>query len=141
MSRPYVPTRSKLPLTLPIIEAMRRVEGYLYDEEADLLVAATSHALTRFKEPNTVVEIGSYCGKSTVILGLVAKSMRPKVKVYAIDPHEGELSVGDDTVEVEPTFSRFMQNVANAGLGNVVVPIKQHSFDVRWQRPISFLFI
>jgi hypothetical protein len=141
VSRPYIPTKTKLPLTLSIVRVMQAVEGYLYDDEADLLVAATSHVLTKSREPKAVVEIGSYCGKSTVIFGLVVKALCPNVKVYAIDPHEGELSVGEETVSGEPTFARFMHNITNAGLRNIVVPIKEYSFAVQWRKPISLLFI
>ena len=136
-----LPARAELLLSLPIIEAMQRIDGYLYDEEADLLIAATACALARSGRHAAVVEIGSYYGKSTVIFGMVAKTVRPGAKVYAIDPHEGELSVSDPVVNVEPTFATFMHNMVNAGLRSTVVPIKQRSANVRWNKPISLLFI
>src|SRR5688500_6269360 len=100
-----MPTNSKLLVRSPIMQAMKRVDGYLYDDEADLPIAAAADALARLQPAQSVVEIGSFCGKSTVSLGLVAKTLRPEAKVYAIDPHEGQLSVGDQTVGVAPTFA------------------------------------
>lgn len=126
---------------LPIIRAMQRIDGYLYDDEADLLLTATVCAVMRFRRPYAVVEIGSYCGKSTVVLGMATKAIRPGVTVYAIDPHEGELSVADEVARVEPTLGRFMQNMEDAGVADVVVPINVRSTAVNWAKPISLLFI
>src|SRR5215203_4768580 len=103
-------------LPLHIMQAMRQVHGHLYDEEADLLLATAMRALSMAEAPGAIVEIGSFHGKSTVVLGLVAKAICPHVKVYAIDPHEGELSIDDPTVNVAPTYEAFTQNITAAGL-------------------------
>ena len=124
----------------PIMRAMQSINGFLYDDEADLLLAATARVLAMPGPPRSVVEIGSYCGKSTVVFGMTARVLHPDAKVYAIDPHQGELSVGDEIVPGEPTFKQFQRNMAAAGLEQVVVPIKQRSTDVRWNLPIGLLF-
>ncbi len=49
------------------MQAMQGVEGFLYDDEADLLLAATVRMLSMPGTPRAVIEIESYCGKSTVI--------------------------------------------------------------------------
>jgi hypothetical protein len=126
---------------MPIIRAMQGIEGYLYDDEADLLLALTVWTVTRFRRPYAVVELGSYCGKSTVVFGMAAKAVRPGVRVYAIDPHEGELSVADQVVQSEPTFARFLRNMESVGVADVVVPIRARSTAVKWTRPIGLLFI
>ena len=117
------------------------INGFLYDDEADLLLAATARVLAMPGPPRSVVEIGSYCGKSTVVFGMTARVLHPDAKVYAIDPHQGELSVADEIVPGEPTFKQFQRNMAAAGLEQVVVPIKQRSTDVRWNLPIGLLFV
>src|SRR5215203_2439770 len=117
---------------LQIMEAMRQVHGYLYDEEADLLFATAMRALAIPEVPGTIVEIGSFHGKSTVVLGRVAMAVEPSVKVYSIDPHEGELSVDDPTLNVAPSYEAFMQNMAAAGLAYTVVPVRKRSTDVEW---------
>ena len=78
-------------LTVPILERMRQVEGWLEDDEADLLIAVTARALAAPGERPAVVEVGSYCGRSTVVLGSVVRAVRPEARVYAIDPHQGQV--------------------------------------------------
>jgi predicted O-methyltransferase YrrM len=142
------PSRQKaafpqLLLTLPVLERMRGIEGWLDDAEADLLLAAASRAMATAQN-GAVVEIGSYCGRSTVVLGaaLNASGNPNGVKIYAIDPHDGIVGALDQGVQrVAPTRHRFLQNIANAGITHLVEPITQHSYDVEWDKPISFLFI
>src|SRR5207248_960770 len=72
----YEPGReSHLLLRTPILEAMRSIDGWLSDEEADLLIAATTSALQKLPAPHVIVEAGSYCGRSTVVLGSVVKRL------------------------------------------------------------------
>src|SRR5262249_36709919 len=81
-------------LTLPILKEIRSIEGWLSDSEADLLMAAAARAM-RGTEVHPIVEIGSYCGKSTVALGRVALSLKRKARICAIDPHEGLVGAAD----------------------------------------------
>jgi hypothetical protein len=55
-------------LTLPVLERMRGIEGWLDAAEADLLLAAANRAIATVQN-GAVVEIGSYCGRSTDTLG------------------------------------------------------------------------
>jgi predicted O-methyltransferase YrrM/uncharacterized coiled-coil protein SlyX len=121
---------------------MRDVEGWLFEPEAGLLMATAALALTQ-SEPHAVVEVGSYCGRSTVILGNAVSAVCPGAKVYAIDPHEGEITCGGGltTTRAASTLSKFMENIAAAGLSDAVQLIQKRSFDVAWQQPISLLFI
>ncbi len=65
-------------LTLPILSRMRKIEGWLDDEEADLLIGATVACPARaLPEARGVVEVGSYCGRGTVVLGSVVKAVTP----------------------------------------------------------------
>jgi predicted O-methyltransferase YrrM len=137
----YSPARTRLLRTLPILQAMQRIPGYLSEEEADLLIAAAAHTLRTLERADCVVELGSFHGRSTVLLGMVAKTVRPEAKVYAIDPHQGEISSSDPSFNVEPSFGPFLRNISNAGLIDIVIPIKERSGDVQWNRPIGLLFI
>ena len=130
-------------LTWPILARMRVIEGWLAEEEADLLVAALLRALSTPSDARAIVEVGSYCGRSTVVLGSVVQSLRlDDARVYAIDPHDGKLGALDQGVEqVAPSLDKFLRNIAAAGLNNVVEPIRSHSFEVHWDKPICFLFI
>jgi len=127
---------------LPLLERVKKIEGWLGDLEADLLVATTLKACCSLPAPQHVVEVGSYQGKSTVVLGSVTKALFPEAKVFAIDPHEGMVGATDQGLQrVAPTLEKFMANISGAGLDNQVVLIKDYSFQVNWKLPIAFLFI
>ena len=129
--------------TAGILDRMRHVEGWLRDEEAELLIAGTRRALREHAVP-TVVEIGSFCGKSTIVLASAARTANSSARVYAVDPHQGVVGAEDglDAVAVvPPTFERFTRNIAAAGIAEMIEPIRLHSYEVPWHRPIAFLFI
>ena len=129
-------------LTWPILQRMRRIDGWLDEDEGDLLAAATARAVTDLAAPHTIVEIGSYCGRSTVVLGGVVRALARDARVVAIDPHEGEVGALDQGVKrTEPTLARFEANIADAGLSGIVETVRQRSSDVQWRGPISLLFI
>jgi len=142
MTTPGTNTNSGLLLTLPILAQMKKIEGWLEEDEADLLMAATLQILTRLPKPYAVVEVGSYCGRSTIMLGSVVKALCPQAKVYAIDPHDGKVGALDQGIRVgPPTLEIFKRNIADAGLSTVVELIPKHSFEVHWEKPIGLLFI
>ena len=129
-------------LTLPILARMKPIEGWLDEDEADLLIATCSKVVLTCPDSCALVEVGSYCGRSTVVLGSVIQAMGSKAHVYAIDPHEGTVGAeGDSTRVTFPTLARCESNLAAAGLGDTVTIIAQRSFEVQWDRPISVLFI
>jgi Methyltransferase domain/Glycosyl transferase family 2 len=129
--------------TAAILDGMERVEGWLRREEAELLLRFTRRAVTGHDTP-AVVEIGSFCGKSTIVLASAVKTANPAARVYAIDPHDGEVGAHDTLEGVRsesPTFERFQTNVAAAGLAGLIHAIRQRSHEVSWDRPIAFLFV
>jgi len=142
MPTPETPADSGLLLTWPILKRMRQIEGWLEDDEADLLIAATAMALTKLPQPHALVEVGSYCGRSTVLLGSVVKTLCPAARVYAIDPHDGKVGALDQGIRVmPPTLERLKRNLADAGLADLVTILPMHSWEVAWDRPIGLLFI
>jgi hypothetical protein len=133
----------RLLLTMPVLEHMRGIEGWLEDAEADLLLAAVTRAIATVQK-GAVVEIGSYCGRSTVVLGAALSAFENPngVRIYAIDPHDGIVGAVDQGVQrVAPTRERFLNNISNAGITHLVEPITRRSFEVEWDKPICFLFI
>jgi hypothetical protein len=132
----------RLLLTVPILEQMRSVEGWLTDPEADLLIASAAHILSTFPPSHAVVEVGSYCGRSTIVLASVVATLAPLARVHSIDPHEGEVGASDASVETKPpTFMRFRENLACAGVAPYVVPVRRYSYEVEWDAPIGLLLI
>jgi Methyltransferase domain/Glycosyl transferase family 2 len=131
-----------LALTLPIVERMRSVEGWLEDAEADALIAGVSRALAELPPPHAVVEVGSHCGRSTVVLGGVVSAHGAEAHVHAIDPHDGFVGALDQGLVARgPTLDRFNRAIAAAGLSDVVTAHGGRSFETAWDRPIAFLLI
>ncbi len=115
---------------------MGSLPGWFSDPEARLLYRSAVEALTRFPD-GKVVEIGSYHGRSTVVLASAVRDARPGASVHAIDPHVGVLS----GMRTEPTWDAFRENIRRAGLSDVVVPVRQASAEVVWSGSIALLFI
>ena len=128
----------------PIIEKMRPIEGWLADAEARLLIGVTRYAVKALPNVHAIVEIGSYCGKSTVVIAgaLSLGNVAAETKVYAIDPHEGEVGASDSGVyQMTETLEVFRRNIAEAGAKALVEPVVEYSYNVEWNQPISLLFI
>jgi len=97
------------------------------------------------------VEIGSYCGRSSVYLGL---GCRASARVlFAVDHHRGseehqagELFHDPELVDDDGHFStlaEFRRTLRRAALEDTVIPVLAESsaFAALWHSPISFLFI
>ena len=98
------------------------------------------------------LEVGSYCGRSTVWLGAAAR--QSGTVVFAVDHHRGseENQPGwewHDTSLVDPdtgrldTLPHFRRTIARAGLDDAVVAVVGESPVVArwWKTPLAFLFI
>lgn len=135
-------THTEMLTTFSLINKIKNIDGWLSDAEADLLIGITLKACKETSSSQHVVEIGSYQGKSTVLLGSVVKEYFPEAKVYAIDPHEGTIGAVDQGIHATPpTLDIFQKNISNAGLSGVVELIKDFSYNVTWDKTISLLFI
>ena len=129
-------------LTLSLLQKIKKIDGWLTDEEADLLIAITQKVFACLSPPHTIVEVGSYHGKTTVLFGSIAKAYHPQAKVYSIDPHDGKQGAVDQGLQYfPPSFDMFTNNIVKEGLWDVVEAIKNKSSDVEWQQPVCLLFI
>ncbi|QEY11781.1 MULTISPECIES: class I SAM-dependent methyltransferase [unclassified Cellvibrio] len=131
---------------LPI--AIETVKGFLdADEGAALYAAALETARL-----GPCLEIGSYCGKSTVYLGQACKNSG--AVLYAIDHHRGseEHQLGEEyhdpqlydvQFEKMDSFREFRHTLARAQLEDVVVPIVAPSALAarHWATPLGMVFI
>ena len=98
-----------------------------------------------------LLEIGSYCGRSTLWLGQAAKAH--DTVVLALDHHRGseEHQPGEshhdealvDTTGQFDSFGEFRRNIAAAGLEDTVIPIVARSETVGpyWQGGLGMVFI
>jgi len=127
----------------------------MHDDEGQALFEAALRAgrvdLPAAK-PATFVEIGAWCGKSTVYLGAAAEATG--AVVLSVDHHRGseENQSGWEYHEpdlVDPddgridTLAHWRRTMAQAGLEASVVGVVGDSPTVaaRWGRPLAFCFI
>lgn len=132
--------------TLPI--DIEHVKGFLAADEASALYEHA--AALSFRAP--VLEIGSYCGKSTIYIGTACKEAGGVL--YALDHHRGseEHQLGEEyhdsdlydaSVELVDTFKEFRKNIRAADLEETVIPIVSTSklASRGWSTPLSMVFI
>jgi hypothetical protein len=132
----------RLRLTLPVFRQIEKMEGWLDPDEADILMTSATQAVLRHATGDALVEVGSYCGRSTTILAHVAKSIGAGSRVFAIDPHEGMVGAVDSGIKrTQPTLERLKHNLRLAEVADAVEIVRRRSFDVEWTGSISFLLI
>ena len=138
-----------------LLQRARRTRGFMPDDEGEALFLA---ALRAGREevpgamPPTFVEIGAWCGKSSVYLGAAAEATG--AVLLSIDHHRGseENQPGWDYHEpdlVDPeagridTLLHWRRTITGAALEASVVGIVGDSptLAARWDRPLSFCFI
>lgn len=125
--------------------------GFMPPDEGDALYEAAM-SLSREHAAMPIVEIGSYCGRSTIWLGAAAREL--ETVVFAVDHHRGseENQAGwewHDTSLVDPetgrldTLPHFRRTIHTAGLDDVVIAVVGESPIVaqRWTTPVGLLFI
>lgn len=125
-----------------------QIKGFLAEDEA---LALYQHALTMAPR-GPVLEVGSYCGKSTIYLGLACRQHAGTV--YALDHHRGseEHQAGEmfhdpglfDASEGQvDTLREFRRNMRRANLEDTVVPVVSSSEVAarHWQTPLAMVFI
>ena len=112
------------------------VEGWLTDAQAERLAAAAERAAG-----GTVVEIGSFRGKSTIVLARAAGS------VVAIDPHAGSdrgpQEIAADAARGEEDHAAFVSNLAAAGVADRVRHVRLRSADALGavEGPLALLYV
>ncbi|HEY5645876.1 MAG TPA: class I SAM-dependent methyltransferase [Pseudomonadales bacterium] len=119
----------------------------------DPLEGARLYQLAELTAPiGPCLEVGSYCGKSTLYLG-AACALHGQL-LYAVDHHRGseehqlgeayhDPSLYDATAARMDTFPEFRRNVDRAGLTDTVVPIVAGTRMAgrHWRTPLGMVFI
>jgi len=119
-------------------EETRKVPGHLGENEARFLGLLAACAPAR----GAIVEIGSFKGRSTVMLAKVASrySFGP---VVAIDPHNSPILLDHQANPEASSYQDFLDFINAAGVSNHVESHLAYSTDVAsfWNRPIRLLWI
>jgi predicted O-methyltransferase YrrM len=134
-----------MPLNLDLI---RRTKGFLEEEEGEHLYRVALGAAPL----GPCLEIGSYCGKSTICIGTACREIGQVL--FAIDHHRGseEQQPGEeyfDPALFDPlagridTFRCFSDTLARAGLDDTVVPIvcRSELAARAWRVSLGLVFI
>ena len=125
-----------------------QVKGFLEKQEAQSLYQFAK----KYCSLGPCLEIGSYCGKSTVYLGAAVKENNQIL--YSIDHHKGseEQQPGeeffdpdllDETGKGINTLPFFLETLDKADLRDNVVPIVSTSVEASevWSKPLAMVFI
>jgi len=121
-------------------KAAEPIPGFLGEAEARLLGTIAACV----PRGGAIVEIGSFKGKSTVMLGKVA-AQYDLDPVVAIDPHNfnnAELEAHRTSPEAS-SYSEFLQHLQATGVRDRIEVHRAYSTEIApaWARPISFLWI
>jgi MMP 1-O-methyltransferase len=138
-----------------LLHLARRARGFMPDEEGEALHRAALRAGRVNPEAPaapTFVEIGAWCGKSTLYLGAAAETTG--AVVLSVDHHRGseenqpgweyhEPDLVDPSVGRIDTLPHWRHTIAEADLEGVVIGVVGDSptLAARWDRPVSFVFI
>lgn len=127
---------------------INEVKGFLDEEEGKALYDFAFEASKR----GPCLEIGSYCGKSSIYLGTACREHRGIL--FSIDHHRGseEQQPGEEYFDPElfdpeteriDTFKNFRKTLEEAGLEETVVPmVCRSNIAARlWATPLSLVFI
>jgi predicted O-methyltransferase YrrM len=124
------------------------IKGFLSDGEAEALFKAAAAAAPL----GPILEVGSYCGKSTLCLALGVGDTDSVV--FALDHHRGseehqpgecfyDPDLYDERLGVVDTFREFRRTMDRSGLGDRVVSLVATSERAAayWTTPLAMLFI
>jgi hypothetical protein len=119
-------------------ERARNIPGFIVENEARFLALVAACA----PPDGVIVEIGSFKGKSTVLLASVVARYGGG-PVVAIDPHAGLSYLGTPGFHDSPTFDEFLTSVKASGVEPFVEVRRASSREVAkgWNRPIRLLWI
>lgn len=121
------------------------------EDEGDALYEAAMSAASSVPDL-PFVEVGSYCGRSTVWLGGAAREAQRTL--FAIDHHFGseenqpgwewhDASLVDEYTGRIDTLPHFRRTILGAGLTDSVATVVGDSWNISrtWTTPLAFLFI
>ena len=119
-------------------QATKDVPGYLLENEARFIGMLAACVPAK----GTIVEIGSYKGRSTVMLAKVASHYRLG-PIVSIDPHTHNLSLVHHGTPLPSTYDEFLSSLTKADVAKDVEIHRELSTDVSpaWNRDIRFLWI
>ena len=123
------------------------IKGFMPEHEGKALYKWAR----KFSEYGPLLEIGTYCGKSSMFLSEGAQANNQFV--YTIDHHMGseEHQVNEEYFDIEifdelskriNSFPLFLENINNFGIKNIVPIVNESSLVAEsWNSPLAMVFI
>jgi MMP 1-O-methyltransferase len=140
-----------VPLDPTLRDLASATKGFMPEDEGDALFEAALEAAAAVPDAPWV-EVGSYCGRSTIWLGAAARQTGSVL--FAVDHHRGseenqsgwehhDPEVVDERTGKMDTLPFFRRAIHDAGLEANVVGVVGYSPLVArcWSTPLAFLFI
>jgi predicted O-methyltransferase YrrM len=122
------------------LDAVRHVDGWMSDAQGRRLWDRA----VALRPPARIVEIGSYRGRSSIVL---ARAAAPGVEVVAIDPHAGNdrgpQQIHGPAEEGQRDHEAFLANLRDAGVEGRVRHVRRPSGEAtdEVEAPIDLLYI
>ena len=148
---PPAPTHERWERREQLFGLARAATGFMPDDEGEALYLAALRAGASL-ENATFVEIGAWCGKSTVYLGAAAEETG--AVLFSLDHHHGseenqpgwehhDHSLVDPSTGRIDTLPHWRRTIIGADLESSVVGVVGDSPTVssRWTIPLAFCFI
>ena len=123
------------------------IKGFMPEHEGKALYKWAR----KFSEYGPLLEIGTFCGKSSMFLSEGAQANNQYV--YTIDHHMGseEHQVNEEYFDIEifdelskriNSFPLFLENINNFGIKNIVPIVNESSLVAEsWNSPLAMVFI
>ncbi|MBU2510262.1 class I SAM-dependent methyltransferase [bacterium] len=135
-------------MTIELPIDIETVKGFLDNSEGEALYQYALQA----SPLGPCLEIGSYCGKSTIYIATACR--KTDSVLYALDHHRGseehqpgeeyyDPDLYDEKDQVIDSFREFRRTITRAGLTDTVIPIiaSTNIASKKWQTPLSMVFI
>lgn len=116
-----------------IITSVIPIEGWLGEEEIELLY----NIVASLKNKASIVEIGSWCGRSLSLITLTARNSGNTNKIFSIDPFVTSKNESNGKYQV------FKKNLEDRNIWNQITHIKEKSqiAGINFNEDIEFIFI
>ena len=130
------------------LKGIEDIKGFMPNHEGKALMSWAKI----FSQIGPLLEIGSFCGKSSIYLGLASK--KEDQVVFTIDHHKGseehqlneeyfDSEIFDYSLNAVNTFPLFIKNIRAFDLEDTVIPIVSSSAAAAkgWNKNLGMVFI
>ena len=121
-----------------LIRSIEGVEGYITEREMKFLSLLAAYPTAE----GEILEIGSFKGKSTIIIAKSA-SLAGRTNIVSVDPLTSPSVTDPDLKGEESCLEEFKNNIRSAGIEKDIEFHQKYSHELakEWERKIGFLWV